>query len=194
MPFGNYTCAYCGSRTPGAAVWAGRTEIRHPIFGSGDREVKVFLCSSCGFPALLTPNGEIIPEALFGPWIEGLPAEVESAYSEARRCLSVAAYTGAELLCRKILMYVAVDKRAPEGKPFEFYLGHLSNEGYITPPMKKWTDLIRQHGNKATHKLESPGEDRAKSTLMFTAQLLRLVYEMDHEAERYSPAASAPTS
>ena len=56
----------------------------------------------------------------------------------------------------------------------------------ITPPMKGWVDLIRQHGNKATHSLESPDKKRAESTLMFTAELLRLIYEMEHLSMQYT--------
>jgi hypothetical protein len=51
--------------------------------------------------------------------------------------------------------------------------------------MKEWVDLIRQHGNKSTHKLDSPEKERAESTVMFTAELLRLVYEMAFMAKRY---------
>jgi Domain of unknown function (DUF4145) len=69
------------------------------------------------------------------------------------------------------------------------YLGALESAGYITPPMKRWVDLIRKHGNDSTHKLESPDNARAESTVMFTAELLRIIYEMDHMASTYVPAA-----
>ena len=51
--------------------------------------------------------------------------------------------------------------------------------------MKKWVDLIRKHGNISTHKLESPEKTRAESTIMFTAELLRIIYEMEHIANSY---------
>lgn len=38
---------------------------------------------------------------------------------------------------------------------------------------------IKQHMS-----LTSPDQERAESTLMFTAELLRLIYEMDHMARR----------
>lgn len=101
--------------------------------------------------------------------------------------MSINAFTAAELICRKILMHVAVDKGAKEGEPFNAYLGALESQGYITPPMKKWVDLIRKHGNDSTHKLESPDKARAESTVMFTAELLRIIYEMDHMASTYVP-------
>jgi hypothetical protein len=59
--------------------------------------------------------------------------------------------------------------------------------------MKGWVGLIREHGNRATHRLEAPDQGRAESTLMFTAELLRLVYEMEHLARKYSPAPATPS-
>ena len=88
-------------------------------------------------------------------------------------------------------MHVAVDKGAKEGENFEKYVAYLESSGFVTPPMKPWVDLIRQHGNKATHLLEDPDKTRAESTLMFTAELLRLVYEMEYMSKQYGPQPAA---
>jgi hypothetical protein len=133
-------------------------------------------------------RGEIFPGVVFGPSLGGLPKDVEQAYEEARACMSINAFTATELICRKILMHVAVDKGAKEGESFNAYLGALESQEYITPPMKRWVDLIRKHGNDSTHKLEPPDKARAESTVMFTAELLRIIYEMDHMASKYVPA------
>jgi hypothetical protein len=87
-------------------------------------------------------------------------------------------------------MYVAVEKGAQTGDSFSNYLTHLANLGYITPPMKGWVDLIRKHGNLSTHQLPSPDRTRAESTLMLTAELLRLIYEMEYLSSKYT--ASKP--
>jgi hypothetical protein len=52
--------------------------------------------------------------------------------------------------------------------------------------MKPWVDLIRQHGNESTHELPAPEERRAESTLVFTAHLLKSVYEMDKMTKLYT--------
>jgi hypothetical protein len=88
-------------------------------------------------------------------------------------------------------MHVAVDKGAKPGKAFVDYVTHLADAGYVTPPMQRWVDLIRQHGNLATHELPPPDQQRAESTAMFTAELLRLVYEMDHMVQQYVPSQPA---
>jgi len=172
-----YTCGYCNTVVSGFVV---------STYHHGFHDVKWVLCTNCGYGSVVN-GSRLYPEALFGPIIEGLPKNVEEAYQEARSCMSVTAYTACELLCRKILMHVAVEKGAKEGESFSEYLSFLGEKGYVTPPMGKWVDLIRQHGNKAAHLLEPPDRTRAESTLMFTAELLRLIYEMEHMANQYTP-------
>ena len=96
------------------------------------------------------------------------------------------AYTGCELLCRKILMNVAVDKGASEGETFECYINYLKDGGHITASMMDMADIVRDHGNKATHKIEQPSEARAKVTLEFTVHVLLSVYEAEHQLKKYT--------
>ncbi|MFA5866355.1 MAG: DUF4145 domain-containing protein [Actinomycetota bacterium] len=173
----SYTCSFCNNRVSGAVVAADIV--------AGGPTIKWLWCTECGNPSVLALDQAIYPGVLFGPQIEGLPSETDAAYGEARRCMSVNAFTAAELICRKILMHVAVEKGAKEGDTFINYISHLEKEGYVTPPMKKWVTLIKDHGNDATHVLEAPNGDHAESTVMFTAELLRLVYEMEHLAAKY---------
>ncbi|TES87991.1 MAG: DUF4145 domain-containing protein [Dehalococcoidia bacterium] len=170
-----YTCGHCNTKVSGIVVSVYETPLG---------TVKWVLCTDCGYGSVLN-DGSLYPSMLFGPIIEGLPQEVKEAYQEARNCMSVRAYTACELLCRKILMHVSVEKGAKEKETFASYLTFLSEQGYITPPMTKWVSLIREHGGKATHLIEKPEKKRAESTLMFTAELLRLIYEMEHMASQY---------
>ncbi|WP_424945919.1 DUF4145 domain-containing protein [Candidatus Spongiihabitans sp.] len=180
-----YTCGYCGTKVSGAVVayydWKGPAQNHYSN--------KWLLCTSCTRPSAKF-NSIVSPGLPFGPSIQGLPDEVGASYNEARRCMEVNAYTAAELICRKILMHVAADKGAKEKGSFDSYLTYLAEKGYVTPPMKGWVDLIRQHGNKSTHKLDSPEEERAQSTVMFTAELLRLVYEMEFMANKFTQEQS----
>lgn len=179
----SYTCSHCASKVSGAVVafyqWqtATGTVIRN----------KWLLCPNCSLGSVQV-RGIIYPGSPFGPKLQGLPTDVNDSYEEARRCMEVSAYTAAELICRKILMHVAVEKGAKEGESFAAYLTYLESQGFITPPMKGWVDLIRQHGNHATHKLDAPEKARAESTVMFTAELLRLTYEMEFMASQYTKA------
>jgi len=140
-------------------------------------------CSNCGGGAVLNYQ-ELAPGGKEGEAIDGLPKDVEDAYEEARKNASIGSFTSCELMCRKILMHVAVDKGADPGKNFAHYLTYLENSGYVTPPMKPWVDQIRKNGNVATHDLPATDRARALDTLSFTAQLLRAIYEMEYRYQQ----------
>lgn len=185
----SYVCAHCGNGTSGAVLAKTRRHSRNVLFAE---------CTGCGCGSIIeTYEDRLVaqfPAGRFGPDVEGLPDSVVAAYNEARDCMSVNAYTGAELVCRKILMYAAVDKAgAKEGDKFEKCLDALVNAGYITPPMRPWVDVIRKNGNAATHEMAKPTVERAQSTIEFTANMLRVVYEMEHKAKKHL-APSPPES
>ncbi len=147
-------------------------------------QIQFIICPSC-IKGSIWQTSKIIPGTKPGEKLDGLPVEIEAAYQEARSCFSINAFTACELLCRKILMYVGIDKGAEEGKPFISYLNYLEEKGYITPIIKEWADLIREFGNQSTHELIPPDENRTKATLMFTMELLKIIYEMQHVASRF---------
>jgi hypothetical protein len=175
-----YKCAKCERDVSGAVV--ARTI-------SGPPYVSWLQCTICGDGAVQRLDGNVYPGVAFGVKLEGLPGEVEMAYTEARNCMSVDAYGACELVCRKILMCVAVEKGATEGESFSSYLSYLGEKGFITDAMMGWVEIIRENGNKAAHKIEQVDKKRAESTIMFTAELLRIVYEMEFMAKMYGKAA-----
>jgi len=123
----------------------------------------------------------VVPGPLFGRAIEGLPDEVRDAYAEARKCFQVQAFTAAVLLCRKLLMYVAVNKGDKPNKHFVEYIDYLVSKNYVSEPMKPWVTRIKDNGNEATHELPPSDEKMATDTLQFTATLLHLIYEIEHQ-------------
>lgn len=172
-----YKCARCERDVSGAVV---------AIASAGGDTVRWLQCTHCGDGAVQRIDENIYPGVAFGVKLEGLPGEVEVAYTEARNCMAVDAYGACELVCRKILMCVAVGKGAKEGESFSSYLTYLGEKGFITDAMMGWVEIIRENGNKATHKIEKVDKERAESTIMFTAELLRIVYEMDFIAKKYT--------
>jgi hypothetical protein len=178
-----FTCGHCGVAVSGVVIaWLDKENTL----------IQWVHCPSCALGSTII-DGKAFPGAAFGPEIQGLPQNVNESYEEARRCMEVNALTAAELVCRKILMHVAVEKGAKEGDSFVSYISYLEKNGYITPPMKPWVDIIRKHGNTSTHIIEPPSRERAESTVMFTAELLRLTYEMEHIANKFISIPS-PTS
>jgi hypothetical protein len=179
-----YTCGHCGRDVAGYVVAYATTHE-----ASADFQMRWLQCPTCRRGSVYDQRIGVAPGVAFGPGVAGLPADVNAAYAEARRCLSVQANTAAEGMCRKILMHIALDKGAAEGKTFAFYIDYLAQQGYVTPPMQPWVALIRDHGNEAQHRIDAPDRTRAEGTLFFTAQLLRMVYEMGHIAARFVPQA-----
>lgn len=174
----NFLCGHCETKVTGLVV-AAYPEVNGPV--------RWLFCPNCRNGSIITNAGMTLPHSSFGPTVQGLPNDIQNAYDEARACFSIKAYTSCELMCRKILMHVGVEKGYPEGKPFVEYIDHIQGQGYITPVMKDWVDLIRKHGNTSTHKLQPTDALRAESTLMFTAELLKLIYEMEHIGKKYTP-------
>jgi len=74
--------------------------------------------------------------------------DVASLHAEARSCVTVNAFTSAVLTCRKLLMHLAVEKGAPEGKSFLEYVEYLSDkEGLRTA---RWPDVGGLHPHKGS--------------------------------------------
>ena len=85
--------------------------------------------------------------------VQHVPDSLNALYEEARRCTGQGCYTGAVLLCRKMLMNIAVEQEAKEGLNFIEYVNFLSEKGYVPPNGKHWVDHIRKKGNEATHEI-----------------------------------------
>ncbi|MBI2419438.1 MAG: DUF4145 domain-containing protein [Ignavibacteriales bacterium] len=92
-------------------------------------------------------------------------------------CFSINAFTAAVLICRKLLMHIAVTLGADEGKQFIFYVEFLEKMGYIPPGGKGWVDYIRKKGNEATHEIVMMTKDEAGDLIAFSEMLLKIIYE-----------------
>jgi len=174
----SYVCGYCGLRVgPNVGFQGTWDEL-------GSRGIAlIYICSACNQPTYFPPIGEgQVPGVAFGSEVDALPPNVDSLYTEARRCMSVNAHTSAALGCRKLLMNVAVDKGAEGNKKFEFYVDWLVDAGYVPPGGKVWVDHIRKMGNEATHEIELIEQHSAEQVLAFTEMLLKFVYEFPAKA------------
>lgn len=164
----SYQCAHCGREIATNKGYRGN--------GAGP-PIHIAVCSNCDLPTILFHDGRQIPGLQFGGVVASLPEEVERAYSEARSCMQISAFTAAGMLCRKVLMHVAVERGAPDGKTFAFYVDYLDTEGYLFKNSKPWVDEIRNMGNDANHDLTVFTGEQAKEAITFTEMLLRMVYE-----------------
>lgn len=182
--FKSFTCGHCGHLVTGIRVSYYATDDRawpRPRY----KFTEWVICPECLSGSVFNEN-KLDPPQSYGPEIEGLPETVRAAYAEVRSCMRVGALTAAELVCRKIMMNAAVDKGAKQGQAFTDYVAFLESEGFTTRAMKNWVDLIRTHGNGATHEIPVPSKERAESTVQFTIQLLMNVYELPSKAAKFT--------
>lgn len=145
--------------------------------GGSSVPVEWYWCPHCGSPSS-SINGMFLPSPKEGRIIKGLPCEIQEIYDEIRNVTGVNAYRASDMLCRKVLMHIAVTEGADEGKSFLFYVNYLVEKKIISERMKKWVDKIREYGNEQVHEIKELDEESSKKTLQFTIQLLVTIYEM----------------
>src|SRR5439155_19335700 len=106
------------------------------------------------------------------------PSDVEAIHDEARNAIAANAPTGSSMLCRKILMHVAVEKGAKQNQGFAYYVKWLIEERYAPKGAEDWLDYIRDRANDANHEIMLMKREEATAILLFTEALLRNVYEL----------------
>jgi hypothetical protein len=154
-----------------------------------ETDVRWLRCVSCK-RGLVDNDGAISPGAKPLGVPVGLRGAELAAWSEIRDCLPVGAHTAAVMLCRKLLLHIAVAHGLParnaKGRAPDFItaVDHLASEGLITKKMRPWVDRIKDVGNEANHEIEPIDKALAMDVARFTEQLLRLSYEMDVLMER----------
>ncbi len=123
----------------------------------------------------------------------GLPDIISVIYDEARASFGARAYTGCEILCRKILMNAAVDKGAEQNMRFVEYVDHLNDNYCVTQSLKDMAATIKDNGNDAAHEINQPDRERAEHTLKFTRRILDIIYGAEHELGAYGSTHAGQT-
>jgi Domain of unknown function (DUF4145) len=168
-----FECGYCGNRVGSGS---GSQLVNQTPGAPGGSIAWIRICPECNGPNVFGPVGRV-PGIPFGDHVPHLPEGLEKLYEEARASASANAYTAAVLVCRKMLMNIAVAEGAKEGKKFIEYVEHLSAKGFVPPNGTAWVDYIRKRGNEATHEIELMTEPDAKALIIFVEMLLRFIYE-----------------
>ncbi|MFX0202357.1 MAG: DUF4145 domain-containing protein [Candidatus Hodarchaeota archaeon] len=173
-----YTCGFCGTYVGPSNGYSNKISNRY-----------IRICPKCDKPTFFEGN-EQTPSPLLGNDVTNIPAEIAPLYNEARACTGVNSFTATVLACRKLLMHIAVDKGADEGKRFIEYVEYLSDAGYVPPEGKGWVDHIRNKGNEANHEIVIMSKDDALDLITFIEMLLKFIYEFP---SRIPPKPSGPT-
>lgn len=166
----NYKCGFCGQNI--AEQMGFRTQPGNPQSGY------IYICHFCKNPTYFDHEGVQLPGPLQGRDIDEIDRpDVKKLYDEARRCMSTNCFTGSILCSRKLLMNIAVSKKAAEGLTFVEYVEYLAANHYTPPGSEEWVNHIRQKGNEATHEIKEPSPEDAKDLIDFLELLLIFIYE-----------------
>ena len=173
LPNVAFTCGFCSTTVSSVKGYklAAHRDASGPQIGG------VYLCPNCGGPVFHAPGGRKYPSPPSGRTVQYVPDALNALYEEARRCTGENCFTAAVLVCRKMLMNIAVQEGAAEGLKFIEYVTYLSDHGYVPPNGKHWVDHIRKKGNEATHEIALMNDDDARELLGFVEMLLRFIYE-----------------
>jgi hypothetical protein len=180
-----FVCGFCSHRVSsdkGYKLIGVNSQIPDQLAG-------IFLCPNCGGPTFFTNEKEQLPSPALGNPVSQVPQTLNVLYEEARKCTTMACYTATVLLCRKMLMNIAVSEGAAEGLKFFEYVQFLADNHYVPPKGKHWVDHIRQKGNEATHEIKLMSEGDARDLLNFIEMLLRLIYDFPARIPKPAPSS-----
>lgn len=167
-----FKCGYC------------RTSVNSANVLASQKGEFIYICPKCDKPTYFGEGGVQIPGIAPGDDIADLPEDIEHLYSEARSCVAAKAYTAAVLTCRKLLMNIAVAKKAPIGQSFVEYVNYLNREHYIPPDSRGWVDHIRSKGNEANHEIVLMTKEDAERLISLSDMLLKIIYEFPAKVPR----------
>jgi ribosomal protein S14 len=187
----SYKCSYCNnlvSSVKGYRFFEQQSPERGKQYIG-----TIYICPHCYMPTSFI-RGFRVPEQLIGNEVKHLPKEVEDVYNEARRCYTVNAYTGSIMLCRKLLMNIAVHKGAAPNQSFASYVDYLCDKGFVSGDNKVWADLVRNKGNDANHEIPKMIPTDAEELIDFLELVLKSIYEFPEKARLRTPKPpSQPT-
>jgi len=170
-----FRCGHCGQ---GVASSKG--------YFSEPAGLLIYICPHCKLPSFFD-NKTQIPGVAPGNNVDHLPEAIEALYKEARICISVGAHTSSVLSCRKLLMNIAVEKRAKTGESFLYYVEYLAENGFVPPNGKGWVDHIRKKGNEATHEIALMEKEDAEDLIVFAEMLLKFIFEFPQRIPQPNP-------
>lgn len=181
-----FVCGHCGALATSVTGMRGH--------GDGTEYVKVYVCPGCQLPTVFGPGGDQLPGVPPGAPVSGIDNEdLNALYEEARRAAAANSHTACVLACRTILMHIAVDKKAEEGKSFIDYVNFLDSKGYIPPDGKAWVDYIRKMGNLATHDIILMRKEDSDALISLVEMLLKVIYEYPSKVPASSPPQKTGT-
>lgn len=185
----SYQCGYCGKSVISFEGMSSSISPSYPealiIRADMDqgKSIGVYICPNCKKPTFIDDifDETQVPLPARDNNLHNIPLEINKVYQEALNAYSAEAFTGTTLLCRKLLMHIAVNLGAKEGENFAYYVKFFDEQHYISPRSHDWVDEIRKIGNKANHELDVNTKEEAEKDLIFCEMILKSNYEYPNE-------------
>jgi hypothetical protein len=173
----SYVCGYCNR--PLASERGFNTK----------QNASTYICHRCDRPTFFDVDGDQIPGVKYGKSVNEISdKKILKLYEEARDCTGFGAHTAAILCCRKLLMHIAVSKKAEKGKSFAYYVKYLAENNFVPAGGEKWINYIKNRGNEANHEINIMEKSDAEELLDFMEMLLKLIYEFPARMSKKTPA------
>jgi len=172
LPPTSFICGFCGNKV---ASDKGYCATSSP--NGGSIVASIYICPACQGPTTFTEVRQQLPGIAPGEPVEHVPENLNKLYNEARASAGIEAFTATGLICRKMLMHIAVEQGASPGANFVSYVEYLSAQNFIPPNGKGWVDHIRTLGNEANHEIRFVSRDEAFMLIEFIQMLLRFIYD-----------------
>lgn len=188
----SYTCAHCGNLVASDIGYIAK-EFVDPSALIEEYEIpelgRIVICKHCQGPTIFDSDGNQLPCPMPGRDVTNLPEGIQGLYMESRRCVANHCYNASVLLCRKLLMHIAVEKEADPRLKFYQFIDYLNDNGYIPITGKQWVDQIRKLANFANHEIVDMNREQAEKILFFTENLLTNIYELPALGQQGQPSS-----
>lgn len=175
----SFVCWNCSEKIASKKAYA--------TYDAGHYHSFIYICHHCNAPIILCDENKEILLPLPGKEISKLPENIKGTYSEIRKCMQSECFNGAIMIMRTLIMHIAVEEGAEEGKKFIEYIDYLYEEGIIPKKSKNKADSVRTLGNSANHKIESRTQEEAQNCFEFIELLLKVNYEFADEEGANNP-------
>lgn len=174
----SFECGYCGRFVVGNELIDAAFSLPYSYAMTG-KTIGLFTCPSCQKPTFIDEvfNNIQVPLPKKDNEFNNIPSKLNRVYQEVLDAYSVEAFTATTLLCRKLLMSMAVDLGAKENQTFAEYIKFL-DDGYIPRNYHKWVDRVIKINSQATHNLDINSKEEADMNLLFCKVVLLWDYEM----------------
>ena len=174
VPSKQWTCGYCGSFVSSHSGYSSH-ENRS---GGLANALYIYICPHCKLPTLRTYAEDWqSPSHPPGAFIEHVPDQLAKLYDEARAAAGANAHTAAVMVCRVLLMNIAVDRGAKRRETYDFYINYLFEGHYLSPDGKQVAEYVKRLGNDANHKIVIMDSDASGAVIRIIEALFRQIYE-----------------